>query len=279
MQLIIYIPLLNFSHLPFSSASEYSRDPIVTAEKYMEYKRQNGHLNQFIPPQVVLICYQQSTLDYLLEHYPEMRVSEDFPTLYYLGDGRVGVLGGWGFGAPALANRMEQLAALGVKKFVAIGTAGTLLDRHSIADFIIAPKALAEDGVAHLYLNGEPAAHASAEMLSAWQTFAKEHALPEFHSASAWSFSAIFKESPADVHRVTTQGYDVVEMEAATVYAIGTEKNLQTLSLFVISDSITYDTWTPHIKEPAVRDNLHQLAEWAIAFCKELAAQPSYEHT
>ena len=58
-----------------------STEPIVTADKYMEYKKKNGHLNGFIPPKIVLICYQQSTLQYLLENNPSMKLSNSFAHL------------------------------------------------------------------------------------------------------------------------------------------------------------------------------------------------------
>ena len=83
----------------------------------------------------------------------------------------------------------------------------------------------------------------------------------------AWSFSAIFRETIADVLRVREEGCSVVEMEAATLYAIGEEKGVQMLTLFVISDSITEEAWIPQIKKPAVRNNLHQLADWVLEFC------------
>ena len=70
----------------------------------------------------------------------------------------------------------------------------------------------------------------------------------------------------SDVLRVSKLGCSVVEKEAATLYAIGKEKKVQTLSLFVISDSLTQEEWTPRIKDQPVRDNLHQLAEWALEF-------------
>ena len=160
-------------------------------------------------------------------------------------------------GAPALSIKLEELVALGVTKFIAVGTAGSLMDKHAIGEFIMAQKALAEDGVAHLYLKGKACATADAKLMSIWNEFANRHALPKFHPAGTWSFSAIFRETPDDVIRVTKQGYDVVEMEAATLYAIGQEKGVQTLSLFVISDTLTDKTWTPHIKESKVRNNLH----------------------
>ena len=55
-------------------------------------------------------------------------------------------------GAPALATKMEQLIEMGAKRFIAIGLAGSLVEGHKIGDFAVSTKALAEDGVSHLYL-------------------------------------------------------------------------------------------------------------------------------
>ncbi|CUI17400.1 putative purine nucleoside phosphorylase [Candidatus Protochlamydia naegleriophila] len=245
-----------------------ANEPIVTAEKYMAYKKRNGHLIEFIPPAAILVCYQQSSLKYLLDCIPEMEECETFSNLYLIDEGRVGILGGWGIGAPALSVKLEQLIALGAKTFIAVGTAGTLMN-HPIGDFIIAPKALAEDGVAHLYLKDSSFAQADDALFSIWNSFIQSRSLPHFHSVPAWSFSALFRETPADICRVTKLGCGVVEMEAATLYAIGQEKGVQTLSLFVVSDTLTQENWIPHIKEPAVKHNLHRLAKWALEFCQE----------
>lgn len=254
----------------FSLSAVPSTEPIVTAEKYLEYKKNNGHLNEFVVPKVVLVCYQKSTLQHLLDKNPNMKLANSFQNLYMFEEDRVGVLGGWGMGAPALSIKMEELIALGVKTFVAVGTAGTLMTKHPIGEFIIASKALAEDGVAHLYLKNKNFALPDTRLTELWNCFAKKHALPDFHEAGTWSFSTMFKETPADIVRVTQQGYDVVEMEAATLYAISEEKRVQALSFFVISDSISQEDWIPHIKEPKVRNNLHRLSDWALEFCKEL---------
>jgi len=247
-------------------------EPIVTAEALLEYKRANGHLSDFKAPEAVLVCYQQSTMQYLLKQHPELQPSEAVSHFYLLNDGQVGVLGDWGVGAPGLAIKVEELIVLGTKRFIAIGTAGTL-DGHQIADFVLCPKALAEDGVAHLYLpQGQIAVEADLQMILEWTRFAKKRSLPSFPPAMAWSFSALFRETVADVYRVRKQGCSVVEMEAATLYAIGQEKGVQTLSLFVISDAITPEAWVPQIRKLEVRNNLHQLADWALEFCLAEAA-------
>jgi uridine phosphorylase len=243
-------------------------NPVVSAEKYIRYKIQNGHIKNFTAPEIVLVCYQQSTLKYFQEKHVQMQESPSFSNLYLLDENKVGILAGWGMGAPALANKVEQLIALGVKKFLAVGIAGSLMDRHPVGDFILCTRALAEDGVAHHYLDGQDYAPSSPQLMAAWKAYSEKNQLPPFHEAGSWSFSAIFKESPAHIQRVVNLGYDVVEMEAATLNAICQEKGAQSLSLFVISDSITLDTWTPHIKEPIVRRHLHQLADWALSFSR-----------
>jgi uridine phosphorylase len=257
----------------FISSFISAKEPIVTAEKLIEYKRASGHLEDFKAPETVLVCYQRSTIEYLLKKYPEFQPSKAVTHLYIPNDNRVGILGDWGVGAPGLAIKMEELVVFGAKRFVAVGTAGGLMNQHQIADFVFCPEALAEDGVAHLYVpQSQRSIAANPEMLSEWTHFAKEHTLPEFQPAMAWSFSAIFRETVEDVRRVNKLGYSVVEMEAATLYAIGQDKGVQTLSLFVISDSINEEAWIPRIKEPAVRNNLHQLADWALEFCATGAA-------
>lgn len=245
-----------------------AKEPIVTAEKLIQHKKALGHIDDFKAPETVLVCYQRSTMEYLLKKYPEFHPSKTVSHFYISDDHRAGILGDWGVGAPGLSIKIEELIVFGAKRFVAVGTAGELMNQHQIADFIVCPEALAEDGVAHLYIpESQKSISADPEMLSEWTHFAKEHTLPEFQSAMAWSFSAIFRETVEDVRRVRQLGCSVVEMEAATLYAIGQEKGVQALSLFVISDSITEEAWIPQIKKPAVRDHLHQLADWALEFC------------
>lgn len=247
-----------------------TKEPIVTAEKLLEHKRALGHLNDFKAPETVLVCYQRSTMNYFLEQYPAFQPSEAVSHFYLFNEGQIGILGDWGVGAPGLAIKMEELIALGAKRFIAVGTAGGLMDAHQIADFVLCPKALAEDGVAHLYLpHDQKIVEADPQMILEWTQFIQGRSLPAFPSAIAWSFSAIFRETVEDVHRVREYGCSVVEMEAATLYAIGREKGVQTLSLFVISDSITHEAWTPRVRAPEVRNNLHQLANLALQFCLE----------
>lgn len=174
-------------------------------------------------------------------------------------------------GAPALATKLEQLIEMGAKRFIAIGIAGSLVEGHRIGDFAISTKALAEDGVSHHYLpEGVSFAQADDSLVDLWCNFAKAEKLPAFHDIPTWSFSAIFRETPRAIRRAKDLGCGLVEMEAATLYAIGQDKGVQTLSLFVVRDTLTEEHWVPHLKEPAVVNNLKRLSDFAINFCKTL---------
>lgn len=237
-------------------------DVITTAEKYIEYKNTLGHFEGFVVPHTVIITYQSDVFQSLLDKNPDLKLTKALPNLYLNKDSNVGVLGGWGIGAPALSIKLEQLAVLGVKRFIGVGTAGGLLDKFAVGDFVMASKALGEDGVAHLYLDGTDFIEANLELNAQWNAFAKEL---NFHETGAWSFSALFRERYSDILRVTNRGFNVVEMETATIFAIAQERGVEALALFVISDTIDSD-WKPHLKDPKVRTNTQLLAEKAFQF-------------
>jgi uridine phosphorylase len=108
----------------------------------------------------VLICYQPSSVEYLLKHNQDLKKSEHFADLYVSNEAKVAVLA-MAQGAPALSLKMETLIALGVRNFITVGTAGTL-NKHDIGAFVLSTKALVEDGVAeHYLLSGEQFAYAN----------------------------------------------------------------------------------------------------------------------
>jgi|GEM_PF-1178645 len=247
-----------------------NEEMITSAEKHLSYLKTHGNFPTYFPPEVVIVCYQNSIQDYVLEHYAYEHGADCFSNLYLLGDGHVGVIGGFGYGSPALAIKVERLIAWGVKKIIAVGTAGTLVNGMSIGDVVMCSKALGEDGVSHLYLpNGVSIAFSDQELIKQWEThfFENYPDYPKLRSVMAWSFSNPYRESKKDLARVVKQGCEVVEMEAAALNAMCSEKKVQTLSFFVISDSLSDGEWKPCFKDPIVDNNLKQLFDQVLKFC------------
>ena len=244
-------------------SAERPDDIITTAERYVQHKKELGYYEGFIAPHSVIICYQKSTLNHLLERFTDIEVSRASPYLYVTKDNKIGILAGMGIGAPALAAQVEQLAVLGVKRFVGVGTAGALLNKFEIGEFAIASKALGEDGIAHLYLNGPNFVEGNTRLNKEWNDFAPDL---NFQETVAWSYSAIFRERTSDLLRVTKLGCGVVEMETATLFAIAQERGLEALALYVISDVINPGVWVPHLKDPNVIAKTNLMADRVFQF-------------
>lgn len=257
---VVFLLNINFNH------------PIVTAQSAIEHKKVMGEFEGYVAPECVLICYQKSTLKYFLESRKDLKKSHHVEGLYLLEDDKVAILGGFGIGAPALACKVEQLIALGTKKFVAVGTAGALESRYEIGQMLVAKKAFADDGVACYYLNNDEYAYCDESLFEEWKAFEKEQGLHTEESTS-WTFSAIFKETPKALQNALNKGCEVVEMEIATLYAIGSEKGVKTLTLLVVSDDVKATGWNPQFKSTLLKTNLHDLADKALLFCTQNAGE------
>ncbi len=248
-----------------------SKNHITSAEKYCLYLKANGHYPNVTPPETVIFIFSNSLLKSILAGHPhEQRKEPMLSDLYFLGDGKVAVMKS-GLGGPELAHKMEKLIALGTKKFLIVGTAGSLTSALVPGDFVICSKALGEDGVSHLYLEEKLSfAFPHSSLFDAWISFIKtrhpEH--PKFEKTATWSFPAVFRETKEDVLRVIEQGCSTVEMEAAALYAIAQEKNVQALALFVISDSLAGGEWEVKARDPMVTERLNKLADLAVAFSR-----------
>jgi len=111
-------------------------------------------------PHSVVMLYQRAVFDAMLAaggvspFAPRGRRNTAFLDLHVLDatDGTVGVIGGFGIGAPAAVATMESLAAIGVRSFAGIGTAGALRRGLEPGDIVVCDRAVRDEGVSHHYV-------------------------------------------------------------------------------------------------------------------------------
>lgn len=256
----------------FLQAEPIEKTPITCAKQYMDYLKEVEGAKDFVAPKTVLITFGSSHLNALLKD-KTYQVAPVMRQLHVLEGGKLGILGGFGMGAPALIHRIEELIAIGVERFVLVGLAGSLTEELAIGDYALCTQALGEDGVTHLYVKkGETIAKGGASLRASWSRFIEEkhpdHSpfLPVF----SWTFPVMFKETVEDLHRVSKLGCKTVEMEAAALYAIAQEKNVEALALFVISDSLAGGVWHPKLKESGTKEKLVNLSKLALDFLETM---------
>ena len=91
---------------------------------------------------------------------------------------------------------MEELIAFGVKKFISIGTAGTLQKDITIGSLMVCEKAIRDEGTSHHYLKPSKYAYASKEMTSKIKK-SLDKFKQKYFVGTSWTIDAPYREAIA----------------------------------------------------------------------------------
>ncbi len=217
-------------------------------------------------PEAVIMCYQSSLLAHILErHEVTSPVRGTYRHLHWLHEteNRVAVAGGFGIGAPAAVLILEALIVQGVRRFLSIGTAGSLQRHVAIGDIVVCDRAIRDEGTSHHYLPPEKYAHASPAMTTRLVAALQAADTPH-HAGESWTIDAPYRETIAEVKHYQAEGVLTVEMEAAALFAVATYRGVEMGSLLTISDSLADLTWDPHFRSDTTRIGLETLYQVAL---------------
>jgi uridine phosphorylase len=178
--------------------------------------------------------------------------------------GTVGVVGGFGIGAPAAVSILEMLAALGVRRFVGVGTAGALQAHLDTGAVVVCDRAVRDEGVSHHYVASGRWAEPSPGLSDRLHARLEEAGL-EPTTGSAWTIDAPFRETVAEAKHYADEGVAVVEMEASALFTVARVRGVEVASAFAVSDSLAEGEWTPQFGDPRVAGSLTRMVPAAIA--------------
>ena len=245
---------------------KHDGEAIFTPETVIALHREGAEL---VVPDGVVFAYQRTVWEYfdglgarLVEGYPgpwrTMRVLER--------DGAtVGLVGGFGIGAPAAAMILEELIALGVRRFINIGAAGSLLNDCQFGDVIVADAAIRDEGVSHHYLPSAKFAYPSPSLTAEFAS-ALERRGVSFHRGTTWTIDAVFRETVAEANSYQAEGVATVEMEAAALFAVAALREVDVAAAFAVSDHLLVsEAWEPGFQHHALHRSLELLLEAAVA--------------
>ena len=229
-------------------------------------------------PHSVVLLYQRSVYDAVRASAvspfaPRGRRNTAFLDLHLFDDtdGHVGVVGGFGIGAPAAVATMESLAAIGVRSFVGLGTAGALRRGLDTGDVVVCDRAVRDEGVSHHYLPPARFAEAAPALTARLHgSLAAAGLAPTM--GSAWTIDAPFRETVVEARHYAEEGVAVVEMEAAALFAVGAVRGVEVASAFAISDSLADGEWVPQFGDPRLGT---RLAAMVAATVEVLATPPT----
>ncbi len=147
-----------------------------------------------------------------------------------------------GIGGPSAAIAVEELAAVGVKSFIRVGTCGGISLKVKSGDVVIATSAVRQDGTSHEYAPPEYPAAADFMLTAALVEEARSLGL-EYHVGVVQSKDSFYgQHSPSRMPTASalTQKWEAwkrlgvlaSEMESAAIYTVAASLGLSASSVF-----------------------------------------------
>jgi len=166
-----------------------------------------------------------------------------------------------GVGAPLAAGILEEVIALGCRKFIACGGAGVLDGALAMGHLIVPTAAIRDEGTSYHYLPPGREVSASSEGVAALETVLKAHDV-EYMLSKTWTTDAIYRETAARVQRRKSEGCLTVEMEAAAFFAVAHFRGVQFAQVLYSGDDVSGSEWDYRHwdKHTSVREKLFWLA-------------------
>ncbi len=220
-------------------------------------------------PQHVVVCFFQDVISRLVQEH-EARVikslKSEFGThpVYELEmEGHRLALVHPGVGAPMAAGILEEVIALGGRKFIACGGAG-VLDREIAVGHVLVPVvAIRDEGTSYHYLPPGREVEASTEAVEAIEKTLQAHEVP-YSLIKTWTTDGIYRETRDKVKRRKAEGCQAVEMEAAAFFAVAKFRKVIFGQILYGGDDVSggdwdHRAWTSH----TIRDKLFLVAAQA----------------
>lgn len=158
-----------------------------------------------------------------------------------------------GMGCPSAGIVFEELAQLGARRFVRVGTCGGLLDGMKMGDTVIAMSATADDTT--------PLRYSGVSGFSPTATFGLVRSSADLAEAEGSTVhvgpivtSGLFYDpDPTAFAKWKSTGHVGVEMEAAMMYTVAATHRIEALAMMTVSDVLGDDGSTVRISDDELR--------------------------
>lgn len=137
-------------------------------------------------------------------------------------------------GGASMVTQLEHLRLLTHEDplcAVIVGTCGAIAGNHMVGDTLVVTSALRNDGISDSYL--PPAPTVDADMALANRLGLELGGAPQ---TRAWTVPVPYRSTREDLVAARSSGAEVVEMEAASLFAAGLALNVPAAAIVIVSD-------------------------------------------
>ena len=213
------------------------------SEEILEARRIVAPVEGF--PEVAVITFSSKIMRIVEEQYAPEQIStlhivHTTPIYKDCYGGKEAAVYMTNVGGAVNAIVIEELIAKGCRKFVFFGSCGTLDRKISAGRLIVPTHAYRDEGISYHYAPAGDyievkTAGRTAEILS-------EMGIP-FIKGRTWTTDAIYRETRANMVKRKAEGCIAVEMECASVMAVGQYRDVDVYQFIYGEDNLDSEEW------------------------------------
>jgi uridine phosphorylase len=210
--------------------------------------RPSNLIKQKDVPERCILCFFSEEIEKILTEYPHKIVSNfissgiNYPLyeLDYKGN-KISIIQA-AVGSPLAAGQIDELAALGCKKFIACGMCGVLQKELAVGHLIIPIAAVRDEGTSYHYVKPAREITANERIVQVIESTLQELKIP-FIKAKTWTTDAFYRETPQKTAQRKEEGCVTVEMEASAYMAVSQYNNVEFGQILCAGDSLAGVEW------------------------------------
>lgn len=195
-----------------------------------------------------VLCFFSEAIEKVLSEYPYKVVAHlktegvSIPVneIEYNG-GKVALLQAW-VGAPAAGAQIEELTALGCKKYIACGGCGVLNKEIALGQLIIPTSAVRDEGTSYHYIEPAREIMANERVIQVIENTLIEHKVP-YIKAKTWTTDAFYRETINKIQQRKKENCVTVDMEASAFIAVSQYNNVEFGQIFYAGDNLGGIEW------------------------------------
>ena len=199
-------------------------------------------------PSIAVLCFFQDVLSDLVDSHELKELGRlrsemgTHPVYRYEQGGKPVTVFHPGVGAPLAAAFLDELIAVGVTKFIVCGGCGSLNRSIDVGHPIVLTSAVRDEGVSYHYLAPSREVKPHPRAVDALQTVFTESGI-EYHLGKTWTTDAIYRETAGKRKLRISEGCDVVEMEAAALFAVAQFREIILGQVVYAGDLVIPEGW------------------------------------
>ena len=147
-----------------------------------------------------------------------------------------------GVGAPLAAGFLEETLALGVTTVVACGGAGALRAEHDLGRVMVVNSAVRDEGTSFHYARPSRVQVADPRAVAIVSESLTANGVEHIVGRS-WTTDALFRETRRRVQRRVAEECEMVEMEAAALFAVADYRRVRFAHILYAGDMVANEEW------------------------------------